>query len=101
MRALNELTEGFKEAAPRMYKIFSEMLKATSKTDMMGYINAADLVDKASVDDKDAMLLLSAQLICTVLTAASEDQLLKDILSELLPDSKLLKLTPGCKIAEL
>lgn len=101
MRALSELTEGLKEAAPLLYRTCSEMLKATSRQDAMGYFNAAQLIDKASVDEKDAMLLLATQWICSVLTAASHDQLLKDILSELFPDSKLLLLTPGCIITEL
>lgn len=101
MRALNELTDGLKQAAPPLYRACSQMLSAVSETDLTGYIRAADIIDKASVDEKDAMLLLTVQWMCQVLHAANSDRLLKDILLELFPDSKLFKLTPGCNITEL
>lgn len=101
LRAINELTEGLKESAPLLYRTLSQMMLATSGVDHSGYLWAMDLIDKASVDEKDALLLLATQWMATVLYHQQMDPILGDMLKEIFSDSKILKLTPGCDITEL
>lgn len=91
LRALGELTKGFQETAPLLRDTVRQMYAMISGKDQMGYFNAADKIDNASVDEKDIMLLLAVQWICQILHAASKDKALLETLKSIYPDSPLLE----------
>jgi hypothetical protein len=91
LRALNELTKEFKKTGPLFFEVVGLMRKATSGQDAYGYLEAADKIDSASVDEKDVMLLLSTQSLASILGAISDDPSLKATFKEKFPDSQLIQ----------